>query len=183
MTMSPTSSDVNPARAGRTRMREFQSALTGRLRDARVAAQAHNMLAVRIGACDYLIELAEAGEIAAPGVITTVPWTQPWYVGVTSLRGQLVGVVDLACYRGQAPLPIDHSSCVLTFAPALRLNAALLVTRTLGLRDADGMSSVSASEALPGWLGPSLADARHQAFTPLSLARLAREESFLGAGR
>jgi twitching motility protein PilI len=60
-----------------------------------------------------------------------------------------------------------------TFAPSLAFPCALLVGRVVGLRHAADMESE----------GGRLRDAEGQAWTPLSLAALAREERFLQVAR
>ena len=63
-------------------------------------ARAHQ-LGVEIGGVRYLLDLLEAGEIVPVPALASVPLTQPWYLGLANVRGNLVGVVDLARYLGQ----------------------------------------------------------------------------------
>jgi twitching motility protein PilI len=62
-----------------------------------------------------------------------VPLTQPWYLGLANIRGQLTGV-ELASYlHGQLPAPTASGQRDITLAPALKL-CAVRVEAVLGLR-------------------------------------------------
>ncbi|MBC7514729.1 MAG: chemotaxis protein CheW, partial [Herminiimonas sp.] len=92
-------------------------------------------LGVLIGATRWLIDLQQAGEIVAVGTITGVPLTQPWFLGLTNIRGSLIAVVDYAYFQGEALTVIDKQSRIIAFAPGLSFNGGLLVSRVLGLRN------------------------------------------------
>src|SRR5881392_1220105 len=90
---------AHPARldpAGRrARLRQYQVQLLERMQAARNNSGARvNQLGVQIGAERYLLDLTQAGEIVALGQLTAVPLTQPWYLGLCNIRGNLVGVID-----------------------------------------------------------------------------------------
>ena len=70
-----------------------------------------------------------------------VPLTQPWYLGLSNIRGNLVGVIDLARYLGLGDTAIGPDSRIVTFAGALGFNCGLLVARVYGLRHAGGMAT------------------------------------------
>ncbi|HEX8786384.1 MAG TPA: chemotaxis protein CheW [Telluria sp.] len=160
----------------RARLREYQEQLLERMQAARTSngARAHQ-LGVEIGGVHYLLELLEAGEIVPVPPLAAVPLTQPWYLGLANVRGNLVGVVDLARYLGPdgAASPVatsaPHAQRLVTFGPALGFPCALLVTRVYGLRHAADMSPADGR----------LLDADGKAWTPLSLSALAHEERFL----
>jgi twitching motility protein PilI len=159
-----------PQAARRTRLRDYQAQLLARMQAAQSgAAEAHHQLGVAIGAQRYLLELTEAGEIVAPGTVVGVPLTQPWYLGLANVRGSLLGVIDLARYADPGAGAAGPDARLVSLAPRLGFNCALLVTRVYGLRRAGAMESV----------GAGLRDAEGQVWTPLSLAALVREERFL----
>jgi twitching motility protein PilI len=165
-----------PAPERRSRLRAYQEQLLERMQAARTAtgARAHQ-LGVEIGGARYLLDLLEAGEIVPVGVLTPVPLTQPWYLGLANVRGNLLGVIDLARYLGHAPAsaPVNGAAQrLVTFAPALGLPCALLAGRVLGLRHAGDMTPA----------GDLLRDTDGNEWTPLSLAALVREERFLHIG-
>ena len=162
--------------ARRTRLREYQEQLLERMQAARSGSGAPiQQLGMQVGGVRYLLDLLEAGEIVPIVPLTRVPLTQPWYLGLANVRGTLVGVIDLARYLGEEPAPAAASPAaapglrLVTFAPGLGFNCALLAERVFGLRQASAMQRE----------GEALRDAEGLLWTPLSLAALVREERFL----
>ncbi|MDL2356671.1 MAG: chemotaxis protein CheW [Pseudomonadota bacterium] len=163
----------------RTRLRQYQVQLLERMQAARANTGAPiNQLGVQIGARRYLLALTDAGEIVPVPALTRVPLTQPWYLGLANIRGNLVGVIDLARYlalddgdTGADAAPAADSRIV-TFAGALGFNCALLVARVYGLRHAAGMQPH----------GECLRDADGNDWTALDLAALVAEPHFLHVG-
>ncbi|GGE60317.1 chemotaxis protein CheW [Massilia psychrophila] len=168
--LAPTRGD---AAGRRTRLRQYQVQLLERMQAARANTGASvNQLGVQIGAGRYLLDLTQAGEIVALTALTAVPLTAPWYLGLVNVRGNLVGIVDLARYLGLGDTPPGPDSRIVTFAGALGFNCALLVARVYGLRDGAGME-VS---------GAQLRDTDGNQWTPLDLAALVADERFLHVG-
>ena len=180
MDVSDTAGQKGAAR--RARLRQYQEQLLERMQAARTSsgARAHQ-LGVEIGGVRYLLDLVEAGEIVPLPPLAAVPLTQPWYLGLANVRGNLLGVVDLARYFDAAAGPKGVPAAgvpaagarLVTFAPGLAFPCALLVGRVVGLRHAADMA--------PG--DGRLRDAEGHEWTPLSLAALAREERFLQVAR
>jgi twitching motility protein PilI len=161
----------------RSRLRAYQMQLLERMQAASAGAAVRtHQLGVAIGAERYLLDLTEAGEIVSAPPLARVPLTRPWYLGLANVRGNLLGVIDLARYRGgdgdAAPAAPGPAARLVTFAPALGFNCALLVTRVYGLRQAEDMTDA----------GERLRDGDGIEWTPLSLAALVREERFLHVG-
>ncbi|WP_198425320.1 chemotaxis protein CheW, partial [Acinetobacter baumannii] len=101
MNAGVTGHDLAPQAARRVRLREYQTQLLARVQGAQAGAgENQHLLAVAIGNERYLLELSEAGEIVAPLPLARVPLTEPWYLGLTNVRGSLLGVIDLARYFG-----------------------------------------------------------------------------------
>ncbi len=161
---------LDPA-ARRTRLREYQEQLLERVGAAKGGAGAPiQQLGLQVGATRYLLDLVEAGEIVSLTPLARVPLTLPWYLGLANVRGTLVGVIDLARYLGEdAPAASGPLARLVTFAPTLGFNCALLADSVFGLRQASNMERE----------GDTLRDADGNAWTPLSLAALVREERFL----
>ena len=129
-------------------MRDFQTRLVDRMQAARGGSDIRaGQLGVLIGDTRWLFDLQQAGEIVAVSALTTVPLTQPWFLGLTNIRGSLISVVDFAQFQGAAPTLIDKQCRIIAFAPSLGFNAGLLVSRVLGLRNIDDMR-LAASEAM-----------------------------------
>ncbi|MGJ7916841.1 chemotaxis protein CheW [Massilia sp. LXY-6] len=171
---------LDPA-ARRARLRQYQEELLERMQAARTGSgRRTHQLGVEIGGERYLLDLLEAGEIVPVPPLTSVPLTQPWYLGLANIRGSLVGVVDLArfmneqrneqrSHEGAAPGPAAR---LVTFAPALGLPCGFLAARVHGLRQAADMSPSAGR----------LVDADGHVWTPLALAALAQDERFLQVG-
>jgi len=165
---------LDPA-ARRLRLRQYQEELLERMQAARTGSGARtHQLGVEIGGERYLLDLLEAGEIVPVPALTSVPLTQPWYLGLANIRGSLVGVVDLARYFA---LP-EHAAApgsaarLVTFSPSLGVPCGFLAARVHGLRQAADMSPSAGR----------LIDADGHAWTPLALAALAQDERFLQVG-
>jgi twitching motility protein PilI len=187
--MTQSTSDLKPERAfkkadigaRRTRLREFQANLVERMQAARSGADMRvSQLGVMIGQSRWLLNLQEAGEIVSVGNITKVPLTQDWFLGLTNIRGNLISVVDLACFRGQPPTPIDKGSRIVAFAPSLSFNSGLLVSRVLGLHDISEMKPQKSemSDVAP-WATQSYLDKESQVWTELNLSLVVQDPQFL----
>lgn len=157
----------------RSRLRQYQAQLLARMQAARTGTGARvNQLGVGIGDERYLLDLTSAGEIVSVAPVSAVPLTQAWYLGLANIRGSLVGVIDLARYLGLKETASGAEARLVTFAPALGFNCALLVARVYGLRPAAAMTPH----------GEQLIDTDKQTWTPLDLAALVRDERFLHVG-
>jgi len=175
--MSASDAGGQKGAARRARLRQYQEQLLERMQAARTSsgARAHQ-LGVEIGGARYLLDLVEAGEIVPLPPLAAVPLTQSWYLGLANVRGNLLGVVDLARYLDPEASPSGATAAgmrLVTFAPGLGFPCALLVGRVVGLRHAADMTPDDGR----------LRDAEGQEWTPLSLAALAREERFLQVAR
>lgn len=170
--------------ARRTRLREFQTQLVERMQTARSGADTRiNQLGVLIGGGRWLLNLQTAGEIVSVGTITEVPLTQPWFLGLTNIRGNLISVIDFACFQGMAPTPIDKDSRIVAFAPALSFNSGLLVSRVLGLHNVAEMEQQDyvQDESAP-WSGKRYTDRDSQVWTELDLSLVIQNPQFLHVG-
>ncbi|WP_085317667.1 chemotaxis protein CheW [Derxia lacustris] len=163
----------------RTRLRQFQADLTERLARAKVSHVGSSHLGIGINDERWLVDLTEAGEIVPVPGIVPVPHTLPWFCGLTSVRGNLLSVVDLARYLGGAPTRLDRDSRLLVFGAGLDINAAVLVSRMLGLH-ATGAWTRTESATEPGALGAAVwTDDQRRDWRELSLATLATDARFL----
>ena len=176
----------------RERLREFQSALSERLRRAQSAPLASNRLGLQIGQRRVLVDLADAGEILAVPDVTPVPLTKAWYRGLANVRGNLLGIVDLSLFAGGAATPLDKDSRVLAFASELHFSSGILVSRMLGLRSAADLGPASESDTThvasgpdlyARWIRARLVDAQGVLWDELDLAALTADERFLQIGR
>lgn len=170
--------------ARRTRLREFQAQLVERMQTARSGEDARvSQLGVMIGQTRCLLNLQEAGEIVSVGAITKVPLTQPWFLGLSNIRGNLISVIDFAHFQGFPPSTIDKESRIVAFAPALSFNSGLLVSRVLGLRNTAEMQlqDSAVADAAP-WSSKRYLDRESQSWVALDLSLVVQDPQFLHVG-
>ncbi len=175
--------------AKREALRELQSRLASRLQTARTEGVGQSWLAVQTQGANYLLPLHQSGEIFPWESAHTVPYTQPWFVGVANLRGGLYGVADMAGYVAQSlgqpwqRVAARNDSYVIALNTALEVNCALLVDRLVGLRNVEYFidSSVAAPEA-PPFFGHVYRDAAGAAWQEIDLQVLSRQSPFLSIG-
>ena len=175
---------ADPA-ARRSRMRDFQTRLVDRMQAARGGNDARaTQLGVMIGETRWLFDLQQAGEIVAVGSITKVPLTQPWFLGLANIRGNLISVVDFAQFQGGPASPIDKEARIIAFAPTLSFNAGLLVSKVLGLRNVADMQQYSDTQGSDAVATPALRymDDNQQIWHLLDLALVSQDPAFLHVG-
>lgn len=170
--------------ANREALRELQTRLAARLQAARgEGVSVSSWLAVESAGQKFLLPLGQSGEIFPWTGVLPVPYTQAWFLGVANLRGNLIGVVDLAALLGatepRSELALAESS-LLALNPALEVNAALLVDRLAGLRGTDAFvaSEPPAADA-PPFFGTSYRDAQGIHWQELNLQLLSQHPAFL----
>lgn len=171
-----------------TPLKEFQTRLTERLRDAGGTPDLAARLGLMIGDQRWLVDLSEAGEIVpVPDAIAPVPLTRDWLLGLVNLRGVLYTVVDLQRFAQLGRSEAGKDARLLALSARLNFNAAILVTRMMGLRNVASMkpddeaASVRAfgPQGRPSWVGRTLVDADGHRWHELDLARLAAANEFL----
>jgi twitching motility protein PilI len=168
------------ARAARIDLRTFQQELATRLA-AKTAAQVESS---RLGlACageQWLVRLADAGEVIAVPPIADVPLTKPWFRGIANLRGNLFSVIDFAGFMGRGNVPVASHNRLVIFGPRTGdLHAGIVVARVMGLRNLAELAPAAPSNDVPAWYGQRWVDADGNAWQEIDLAKLARDPAFL----
>ena len=164
-------------------LRDFQGRLAERLQAATQASGAEaSWLAVEAGTARLLFPLDHAGQIFPWSAMQPVPYVRAWFMGVTNLRGNLCGVVDLAAFMGTAPAKprseMALAQCwLVAFNPLLETNCALLADRLSGLRTM-GMFTESA----PAYFGHLYTDNQGVQWQEINLQALSLDASFLSIG-
>jgi twitching motility protein PilI len=128
-----------------------------------------------------LLPLQQAGEIFAPVPMTSVPYTQPWMLGVANLRGGLHGVVDLGVFLGlRQRARSDGGGRLVSLSHDLNINCALLVDRLLGLRSEEQLQRVADdASGRPHFAAEQREDAEGRRWQVVDLELLVRFEPFL----
>jgi twitching motility protein PilI len=167
--------------ARRVSLREFQQDLVRRLNEAAAADAPSARLGVQVGGEFWLVRLEEAGEVIPVPAIAPVPLTRGWFRGLANIRGNLFSVIDLAAYQGGEPTPQTPDARLLLVAERYHLNAALLVSRMLGLRNLQHFEP-RAGEGERPWEATRYADKDGHVWRELSMNALVYSEGFLQAG-
>lgn len=145
-------------------------------------------LAVVCRGAGLLLPLSEAGEISAYAGSIHVPHTRSWFLGVTNLRGQLQGVVDLGGFLGLGASDIDAGNgWVVALNSRLEANCALRVDQLAGLRReaelvaVDGQDDTFRAASLPPFAGRRLREGAEagRVWQEIRLNELAANAHFL----
>jgi twitching motility protein PilI len=167
--------------AKKSSLREFQAHLAARL--AGIGDQrAAGLLGFLSGADHWLVELPDSGEIAPLPPLTGVPLTRPWFVGIANIRGNLYAVTDFSAFRQKEATPRNAASRLLLIGTRHGNNAALLVTRLLGLRNADDLTLAASDSDAPPWAGEAYMDREGQRWQMLNVKRLFSDGAFMDIG-
>lgn len=171
--------------ANREVLRALQGRLADRLQMSKTDGFSVAWLAVKAAGLNYLIPLAQSGEIFPLPALQVVPYTQTWFLGVANLRGGLHGVVDLAAFLNpEVPtsrgLGLPTKASVISFGAELDVNCALKVDALLGLRHADAFAPhQQVGVDAPSFLGHLYQDQEGQNWQEINLQLLARHPRFL----
>jgi len=170
-------------RAAKLDLRSFQQELATRLA-SKTAAQVESS---RLGMASiderWLIRLSDAGEVITLPPIVAVPLTQPWYLGVANIRGNLVSVIDFAGFLGRPVAAVSAQSRLVLFGPrAGDLNAGIVVQRVLGLRNIVELAPAAGSADAPAWYAERWMDRDGNSWQEIDLAKLAVDPGFLQVG-
>ena len=143
--------------ARKSSLREFQAHLAARLAGA-VDQRAAGLLGIQSGSDFWLLNLYDSGEIIPLPPLTGVPLTKPWFVGIANIRGNLYSVSDFSALQGKEPTPLNASSRLLLIGTRHGNNAALLVTRLIGLRNVDDLTPAADDIDVPVWASGTYVD-------------------------
>src|SRR5450755_2689443 len=150
------------ARAAKLNLRAFQQELATRLAAKTTAQVEQSRLGLSCGGSQWLIRLADAGEVIAVPSMATVPMTKPWYLGIANIRGNLYGCIDFSGFLGQPiepPTPGATTSRLVLFGPRVgELRAGLVVNRVMGLRNLAELAETTSAAGAPPWYGSRLFD-------------------------
>jgi twitching motility protein PilI len=166
--------------AARLSLRDYQRDLAERLRNAEVGRSA-SMLGVQVDDESWLVDLKDAAEVIPVPAITPVPLTRPWFKGLANIRGNLYSVVDFPAFLERKPVIVIEQSRLLLLGERFRLGVALLVDRSLGLRNP---AQLTRSDGAVGgsWSRAEYTDEEGRLWKELDVSQLAQHPDFLGVG-
>jgi twitching motility protein PilI len=173
-------------RAARIDLRSFQQELATRLASKTAAQVESSRLGLSCGGERWLIRLADAAEVVAVPTLARVPLTQPWFLGLANIRGNLFSVVDLALFLGResaTPHGAGSLARLILFGPrAGDLKAGVVVQSVLGLRNLAELERAPPLPDAPAWYDQRWTDRDGGAWQEIDLARLAADPAFLRIG-
>lgn len=159
-------------------LREFQTNLSRQLQAATTRETAFSRLGFQVGSNNWLVPLDHAEEVIPVPAIIPVPGTQRWFRGMANIRGNLFAVTDFSDFMNGTPTP-ETSGCRLVIAHhQFGVNAALLVSRTLGLRNANALEPIQAATDQP-WISQKYRDDARQEWMDLNFPALLNNADFL----
>ncbi len=174
------------ARAAKLDLRAFQQELATRLAAKTAAQVEQSRLGLACAGQQWLIRLADAGEVIALPQTASVPLTKPWYLGIANIRGNLYGVIDFAGFLGHALEPIASGTSqtrLVLFGPRVgELRAGLVVHRVLGLRNLAELQPGDPASDAPSWYGARWVENNGATWQEIDLARLSQDAAFLQVG-
>jgi twitching motility protein PilI len=167
--------------ADKLSLRDYQRDLAERLR---AAENSHNvsMLALQVGEQGWLVDLGDASEVIPVPPITTVPLTKPWFKGVTNIRGNLFSVVDFPAFLGATPVNVAAESRLLLIGDRFRMGSALLVDRSLGLRNPAQLTARPKSSQA-SWVKGEYVDQEGRIWQELDVPQLVQQQDFLAVAQ
>ncbi|MBU6247092.1 MAG: chemotaxis protein CheW [Xanthomonadaceae bacterium] len=90
----------------------------------------------RVGSRLFVSSIDEISELLSVPVMTPVPGTQPWLLGVANVRGNLVPVIDLGRFLFDARTQLTERTRLLVVRQGSG-NVALMVDEVFGQRTVD----------------------------------------------
>lgn len=165
--------------ASKTRLRDFQAYLAERLTSAAQGARAASWLGLEVGESRWLVDLSDSGEIIQAPEVTSVPLTRPWFAGVANIRGNLYAVTDFSRFCGGVSTPVTPQTRLLLIGVRHGSNAALLVSRMLGLKNPAEFEPVSQAADAPAWQAAVLQDGQGKHWKKLAVRELLADPDFM----
>ena len=163
---------------------EYQFTLTEQVKSIGKSGTSSTVLGVAAGEDRYLIPMAEVSEVIPIPKLARVPLTQPWFLGLANVRGNLYGITDLGVYLGGNPMQFNLKSRILLSAPGNKIYGGFIVNSMLGIRNLSEFISVKlARKELPRGITAQYKDTEGRLWRELSLFELIHDEKFLQINR
>lgn len=170
--------------ARKTSLRDFQEYLAGRLKTAAQGKASTSWLGIQVGDESWLVDLSDSGEIVQAPQMTHVPMVCPWFAGIANIRGNLYAVTDFSLFCGGQSTAQNASTRLLLVGVKHGSNAALLVSRMLGLKNPEDftLAPVPAGKAVSNWASVCYTDRQGNLWHKLSVRELLIDQDFMNIG-
>lgn len=145
---------------------------------------AATLLGILAGQERWLLRLSDSGEILQLPELTPVPLTRPCFCGIANIRGKLYSVTDFSAFLGGEATPRNASTRLLLIGSRYGSNAAILVSRMLGLKHEKDFSALQRQPVttLPHWGAHILMDRGGQQWRRLVVPELLADSDFMNVG-
>ncbi|MDD2883723.1 MAG: chemotaxis protein CheW [Dechloromonas sp.] len=168
--------------ARKSSLRDFQTYLAGRLNDAAHGAATSSWLGLEAAGESWLVDLSDGGEIVQAPQLAAVPLTRSWFAGMANVRGSLHAVTDFSAFLGGTPTPLNANARLLLIGTRHASNAALLVSRLLGLKSPETFRALPVDDSRPSWGEHAYSDASGRVWHKLSVSALLADQNFMNIG-
>lgn len=168
--------------ARKSSLRDFQAYLAGRLSEAAQGRGSASWLGLDVAGEGWLVDLADGGEIVQAPQLVGVPLVHPWFAGIANVRGNLYAVADFAAFLGASPTPRNANARLLLVGVRHGSNAALLVSRMLGLKKPENFEPAPEDTAFPVWGRQRHVDAAGKIWRKLAVRDLLADREFMDIG-
>ncbi len=162
-------------------LREFQEAILLRLKE--VATQgtgvSSSRLGVTVGGKRLLINLKDVREAIPVPPVQSVPLTQPWFLGVANIRGNLYSITDLAQFLGMPPTSKSSNTRILLLNSETTTQAALMIGSLIGLRSIDTMKAKESSTEEVFFNKQTYEDAENNEWLEVDIDMLVKDKDFI----
>lgn len=168
--------------ARRISLREFQESLAQRLAESG-SGERRTLLGLETPTENWLVDLADTGEVLPVPPIAPVPLTHAWYRGLVNVRGNLCGVVDFSAFHSGDPVSPAGASRILLVGARHGSGIALLFSRAAGLHGREEFNpDPNCSDDPRPWVSQVLDDVQGRRWLKLDIAALVRDPAFVEAG-
>lgn len=158
-------------------LREYQQHLFDRFHAKAGAVASSSHFGFEAGKWTWVVALTDVSEVIPVPRLVSVPLATDWFVGVANVRGSLFSVTDLARFENAAATPTTSDSRLVVLHARYRAQAALLVRRSLGLRQVKALNQSDVESS--AWQCATYADSDGRIWRELNVAELTRSTRFL----
>ena len=162
-------------------LREFQEAILLRLKEVATqgAAVSSSRLGVTVGGKRLLVNLNDVREVIPVPPVQSVPLTQPWFLGVANIRGNLYNITDLAQFLGMPPTAKSSNTRILLLNSETTTQAALVIGSLVGLRSIDTMKAKDSSTEEVFFNKQTYEDAENNEWLEVDIDMLVKDKDFI----
>lgn len=165
-------------------LEKYQSISNGQVEDDDKNEASFAMLGVAAGEDRYLIPMVEVSEVIPIPKLARISLTQPWFLGVINVRGNLYGITNLGVYLGGNPVPFNLRSRILLTSLDHKIYGGFIVNSMLGVRSLSEFMPAKPAKRKPfESITTQYKDTEGRLWQQLSLSELMHDERFMQIAR